>query len=151
MADNLLKKSDENIKAAEKLIQQKMPNTSIHCSYYACYQILKYILFTQYNFTDEKLRAKLYEIQKAYINNNNNDKLDSHKAFVDCCLEVFENKVENGIIGKLQLLSIRNEMQILREKRNEADYKNIDLCDDNIAKSVKNKAVLLVTSLKNLI
>ena len=38
------KKSEENILAAEELISKGYYNSSIHCSYYALFQYMKYIL-----------------------------------------------------------------------------------------------------------
>lgn len=41
------KKSEENILAAEELICKGYYNSSIHCSYYALFQYMKYILNSQ--------------------------------------------------------------------------------------------------------
>lgn len=56
------KKSEENILAAEVLIHKGYYNSSIHCSYYALFQYMKYILdhcgLCTYKSQDKKTKAK---------------------------------------------------------------------------------------------
>lgn len=55
------KKSEENILAAEELISRGYYNSSIHCSYYALFQYMKYILNSRglcsYAVQDQKTNA----------------------------------------------------------------------------------------------
>ena len=56
------KKSEENIRVAEVLISQEYYNSSVHCSYYALFQYMKYILnsqgFCSYQEQDAKTNTK---------------------------------------------------------------------------------------------
>lgn len=56
------KKSKENIRVAEVLISQEYYNSSVHCSYYALFQYMKYILdsqgFCSYKEQDAKTNTK---------------------------------------------------------------------------------------------
>lgn len=56
------KKSEENILAAEELISKGYYNSSIHCSYYALFQHMKYILdhcgLCTYESQDKKTNTK---------------------------------------------------------------------------------------------
>lgn len=56
------KKSEENILAAKVLIRKGYYNSSIHCSYYALFQYMKYVLdyrgFCNYPSQDKKTNTK---------------------------------------------------------------------------------------------
>ena len=43
----LLIKSVDNYKAAKFLVENQYYNSSIHCAYYSCYQLMKHILFNE--------------------------------------------------------------------------------------------------------
>jgi uncharacterized protein (UPF0332 family) len=45
----LLKKSNENFQAAQFLLKKNLYASSIHCSYYSCFQRVKHCLNTKYN------------------------------------------------------------------------------------------------------
>ncbi|MEM7656029.1 MAG: HEPN domain-containing protein [Bacteroidota bacterium] len=58
----LLNKSEQNIDAADYLIRQKqLYAPSVHCSYYACVQLMKYLLLTRHHFTQESLDQEIRE------------------------------------------------------------------------------------------
>ena len=68
------KKSQENIAAADTLIQAGYCNASIHCSYYAVLQFMKYTLDTKglcpYNKQDESQGKSSHEAILSELSNN---------------------------------------------------------------------------------
>ncbi len=47
-------KSEENIEAAKLLIENELWTSSIHCSYYSCFQIVKHIICHKLNISYKK-------------------------------------------------------------------------------------------------
>jgi uncharacterized protein (UPF0332 family) len=54
-------KSEESLKAAVVLINNKLFNSSVHCSYYACVQLLNYILEYSENSNVSTLRIQIQD------------------------------------------------------------------------------------------
>ena len=83
---NMKYKSEENFNAANLLIINNMYAASIHCSYYSCFQLSKYLLKTLHDID--------YAVQESnssgkdshyYVNNETSNKIDSvsHIAYID--------------------------------------------------------------------
>lgn len=94
-------KSDENIKAAELLIKEKKFASSVHCSYYAYFQMLKYTLHT-------KLSCD--------YNKQNSKGSGSHNNVV----KLFDAEIKNQGIN-LQF-DIKTNIRTIKTRRNAADY-----------------------------
>ncbi|GHV20900.1 hypothetical protein FACS1894174_03540 [Bacteroidia bacterium] len=79
-------KSEENIKAAHLLVKENMYASSIHCAYYSCFQLSKYVLMgfcgLDYSLQDKESKGK---DSHNYIPTKLADNLDakSHLAFLD--------------------------------------------------------------------
>lgn len=116
----LLTKSEENLKSAYALIQKAYYTSSVHCAYYACYQVVMIILK---NTTTQN-----------QINNPN-----SHKETIKTLIEYLENK---GCKVKTTR-KIKEKLYYLKKCRTQADYDNhfFDACEAEkvyfCAKSVK--------------
>lgn len=97
------KKSQENIAAADKLIQAGYCNASIHCSYYAVFQFMKYTLDTKglcpYKEQDESQGKSSHEAILSKLSDN----------WCSCSKE--ERK------------QFKNTFWLLKKARVEADYK----------------------------
>ncbi|MGJ7025197.1 hypothetical protein [Petrimonas sulfuriphila] len=92
-------KCDTNIKLAQELINNKYYTNSVHCSYYACLQFIKYIL-------DKK---NVCSFQKQ------NEKKDNSHLFI-------LNKLINEIRSPKTLRYVRTNFNSLKDKRVRADY-----------------------------
>lgn len=55
MVSVLLEKSNKSIEVAELLDKQKYYATSIHCSYYSCFQVMLHIKFEKFNEKPESI------------------------------------------------------------------------------------------------
>jgi hypothetical protein len=107
----LRQKSDFNISAADTLIKQYLFAPSVHCSYYSCFQLLKY--------TIKDFFGVDYNAQASNIANS---KQKTHQYVI------------NYIANELKCLPNIEEsrwfirtVKDLRQFRNESDYENIEV------------------------
>lgn len=119
------KKSDENIELAQRLIDRKLFNASVHCSYYGCFQYIKCILKNNFGLT--------YQIQ-------NEDRIDSHKFIFD--------KLSNNIKSHKVMRDIRTDFISLKEKRKTADYYEEEIDLDGSLDAIK-EAKSVIFKVKN--
>ena len=108
--NHLKDKSDENILAADKLIRQNHYASSIHCSYYACVQLMLHIFRSDLSKTDDEVEELMIEAQK------NGD--NTHVWLL--------KEIGNTLFFKHPLDSreFRNKLGMLKGVRVKADYKN---------------------------
>jgi len=99
---NLKFKSDENLTAAQLLIEHKKYNSSIHCSYYGCFQYMKCMLCHNVNIGYDKQDEKRGR--------------DTHDFIFGLLLK----KMKNVTIEK----RFRTNYESLKAKRKKADYAN---------------------------
>ncbi len=99
---SLLKKSNENIKAADLLIQNKLFNPSIHACYYANYQIL-------------------IKIEKTLSNDVNPKTIDSHEKTITAIFSSLKN-LNSNLLKNFNLEKIKESILDLKRKRTKADY-----------------------------
>jgi len=135
---NIKLKSDENFDAAILLVSNKMYNASIHCSYYSCFQLLKYTL---------KLCGINYDDQKnnytSYCNNFHGEgkKLGSHDYLIQEFIKRSANKDMPSTI------SINRYISYLKALRNKADY-NDEIVNDSdsieCSKQAKEARILII-------
>lgn len=112
---NIKIKSEECLKAAQKLIDLEMYNSSIHCSYYSVFLYMKYILANTAN------RPVSYEAQKEQ------GKTESHKFVI--------REIRNRVAGEKQEKDIRQLFDYIKAERINADYTD-KLFDANASLSV---------------
>lgn len=98
---NIRNKSNENIKAANLLVNNKLFASSVHCAYYSCFQLSKYILDVFCGMPYNKQDIKT---------------VDSH-IYVIKTLD--ENLLKRSHISHLDYLSNMNKLKRFRKK---ADY-----------------------------
>ena len=119
------KKSEENIYAAEVLISGGCYNSSVHCSYYALFQHMKYILnsqdFCSYAKQDEKTNTK-----------------GSHNTI----LAELRSHIEDVALSR----NVRDFSQLLKKKRAVADYE-ITQIEQGEAKEELHRVRNMITEL----
>lgn len=97
---NIRDKSDENIEAAQLLINNGKYTSSVHCSYYGCFQMMKHVLATKCNVE--------YDVQ------NSTNGQDSHLFIRD--------KILNEINDHTSKRNIRSYFDNIKADRRRADY-----------------------------
>lgn len=128
----MINKCDLNLRVAHILSQDQNNNdgwtTSIHCSYYAVFQYMKYLLAEKVN------NPITYEEQ-------NNQKGDSHKFI----LTEIKNRIESSDTAR----KIRDRVLNLQQQRVEADYKP-KIFSQEEALTCKSEADAIIKNLKTL-
>ena len=133
MSDNfLLIKSKINIEAANH-IKKTYSNTSVHCSYYSCYQIFKHVL-------NHKVGKSDAEIKKQ--NDSKVNKLGSHEIVIELLLEnirVLDKKAHDSL--RMWIYDLKNCRHIadysdekIDESKGEAAYDLAIKIDENLNK-----------------
>lgn len=120
------KKSQENLDSARILIKNKKYNSSVHCSYYACFQMSKYCL----NDND----CETYEEQDFYTKSSGND---SHNHI--------SQKTENFLKrnNRFHYLDYKECMSSLKRMRKNADYDQYDISESEADLSYVNANTVL--------
>ena len=146
MSDFLVQKSNENIKAAKLLIDKQMYTASIHCSYYACYQLINFILFNNFKFTKEKLNKEQQHVAAMNKDHNSSDlNMNSHDATIGLFTEII---VEKNKFTSVDATKLQYNMSLLKTQRTQADYENETLTTPTIAGLIYNTADTLINNLK---
>lgn len=104
-------KSDFNIDAAEKLLKEAYYAPSVHCSYYSCFQLLK--------FTIKSFFGIDYETQSITIAST---KQNSQQYVI--------NYVTNELVkfvGLKESREFKRSIKDLKQFRVESDYENIEI------------------------
>lgn len=111
-------KSEFNKSAADLLYQNSYYAPSIHCAYYSCFQLAKFIIKTKLNI-DYAEQAKEIEVTRAKTHTYVRDKIF--------------NKISTIEKDPLVLRTISNKWKDLQTFRKKSDYDNI-LIDEPISK-----------------
>jgi uncharacterized protein (UPF0332 family) len=122
-------KSEESLKAAQVLINKKLFNSSVHCSYYACVQLLNYIL--EYS---EDSAVKTVKAQRPKKETEEDEKDETAKKGQDSHIFLITNfyKLLLGLkavsqYGAYTANDFSKDMGNLRKYRTKADYKEVDI------------------------
>lgn len=110
----LRQKSDFNIDAASALLKQNLFAPSVHCSYYSCFQLLKY--------TIKEFFGEDYEAQAINISATQQK---THQYVV--------NYISNELmtfVGKEESRKFKRTIKDLKQFRVESDYENIEVNSD---------------------
>lgn len=114
-------KSEFNIDAAEELIKTCNYAPSVHCSYYASFQFIK--------FTLRKCRKITYEqIEKESFSS----KRGSHNYLIDAALSAFEHEG----FDKRERAGLRRKFIDLKTFRMKSDYHNVQIFSTDAEKSL---------------
>ncbi len=113
----LKEKSNFNIDAAEILIENSLYAPSVHCSYYSCFQLLKYSMNDFFEISYNKLSVNIAT-----------SPMNTHKYIVEYInSQLKNNKIENN-------RWFYNSIKDLKHFREESDYDNLEI---NLDKSTR--------------
>lgn len=101
-ANNFEDKSDKTFDSAEILVKNNQKNSSIHCYYYSCLQLLNHFLNVHCRYSENEIRDLA------------NDK-ESHNKVINLVKTKFDERDINA-------LSIFGELNLLKKERAKADY-----------------------------
>lgn len=107
----LRQKSDFNIEAANVLLEQNLFAPSIHCSYYSCFQLLKYTLNDFFGID--------YETQAVNISIS---KQKTHQYVIN----YITNELKS-LTGVIESRDFKRKIKDLKQFRAESDYENIEV------------------------
>jgi uncharacterized protein (UPF0332 family) len=110
----LKEKSEFNINAAELLIANAYFAPSVHCSYYSCFQLLK---FTIKNFFGIE-----YDILASNISSS---RKKTHQFVIDYIASELI-----GFTGREESRKFKRTIKDLKQFREESDYDNIEIGED---------------------
>ncbi|MDE5760215.1 MAG: HEPN domain-containing protein [Bacteroides sp.] len=121
-------KSDNNMLSAQILIDNKQFTSSVHCSYYAVFQYMKYMLA---NTSD---RPITFATQDAHSGES------SHEYIL--------TEIKNRINAKPQMIrTFTQTVRLLKNNRVDADYHHKDFSDEESI-TCRDLANTLITNLK---
>jgi HEPN domain. len=126
----LKNKSEINFSSAELLYQNDLYPSSVHCAYYSCVQLMKYIISDKIGINYEKQASEISQLK-----NQKAKRRGSHNYMIDKIEEVMltvDKKEANSFVGSIE---------DLKEFREESDYENIDIL------SVKSRDSILKADL----
>jgi len=114
-------KSDENLYVAQELTGQGRYNTSVHCSYYGCFQFMKCLL--------------CYNLGISYDEQDGLKGSDTH----DYIFNLFQNRIYNPWL----LRSFRIHFLNLKHKRGKADYKNEIITEEESLTAIEEAKMVI--------
>ena len=110
----LRQKSDFNIDAAKLLIQEAYFASSVHCSYYSCFQLMKYTIKNFFSID--------YENQSIRISTSGQH---SHQYVINYISGELVN-----FVGAEESRKFKRTIKDLKQFRLESDYENIEVSYD---------------------
>ncbi len=131
----LKQKSEFNIDAADCLIANHLYAPSVHCSYYSCFQLIKYIISYCFN--------KDYDQQSFEIRSS---KQNSHQYVIKLIREELRRNTERNVEREL----IR-KIKDLKQLREDADYNNIEIGIEKSNSAYQQAKVVREILVKNFI
>jgi hypothetical protein len=141
MISHLSTKSQISLLAANSLIIANLHNSSIHCAYYACLQMVKYYLLTKCGYKEEKDLDNDFK----YYNSKRDYKVGTHIFYIDLIYNKFKSmRLED------EATSFKKEIKVLQHAREDADYKPIPLATITESKDAVKKAEDILKLLKKL-
>lgn len=113
-------KSDNNIDAAELLIDKGLHSSSVHCSYYGSFQRILYTMKTHLGITYDDLDRKCIGG-------------DSHNCMIRICREEYIKKGKSAI----QANQLDRDFGDLKTLRKKSDYKDEVIVPDQSDKALR--------------
>lgn len=107
----LREKSEFNIHAAELLIEKTFYAPSIHCSYYSCFQLLKYTINTFFGIDYVTLSYDISQSEKS-----------THHYVID-----FIANQLIALAGRTDSRNFKAQIKDLKHYREESDYDNVEV------------------------
>lgn len=134
MSTSFLEKSKDSLESAQFLIDEGKNNSSVHCAYYSCVQVLLYILHNEIGLTASQLKNEISQYLK------NKGKGGSHAYYIGRII----NDLTNRNSGALS--SLNTELVLLKKARVEADYTPTILTEKDASKAY-NRAEIIIQKL----
>jgi len=110
----LREKSDFNISAATILIKENYYAPSVHCSYYSCFQLLKFTI------------KEFFGIDYATLSTNISTSGQKTHQYV---INYIAGEL-NQLVGETESRSFKRKIKDLKQFREESDYENIEVSID---------------------
>lgn len=107
----LRQKSDFNINSAEYLIASAFYAPSVHCSYYSCFQLLKYTIKEFFGIDYDTLATNI-----------SNSQYNTHKYVINYVTDEL-----TGFVGIEESRKFKRTINDLKLFREESDYENIEI------------------------
>lgn len=126
----LIAKAEFNNSSADLLYNSSYYAPSVHCAYYSCFQLLKYLI-------KEKLKID-YKRQEIEIGADN--RINSHSYVQKKIFDELQLREKNT----LKFREIRTKLKDLQELRINSDYKNVQ-----IDEALSRKAIQYSKELRN--
>lgn len=108
----LKKKAKENLAAGKLLSDKRMFNASIHCYYYSCLQLIKFVILDKFGFTIETV-------------NRQTESGNSHNWLINKIKELYLCKHDYSYLRTLS-----KNIKRLKNLRKDADYNLIEIDKD---------------------
>jgi len=105
-------KSEHNMIASELLIKEHLHSSSVHCSYYACFQLLQYKMYYSLNLSEKEQSSQIS------LEGGN-----THKYILNKVFDYLKSKPEL----RREHSNFKREIKDLKLLRTTADYKNIKI------------------------
>lgn len=110
----LKEKSLFNIAAAELLISNNLYCSSVHCSYYSCFQLMKFAIKDFFGINYDTLRDQVAQSPR-----------NTHRYIID----YIEGEISKNI-GLKEARQFKHKIKDLKAFREESDYENIEITID---------------------
>ncbi len=107
----LKEKSLFNIESAKLLIDNNLYCSSVHCSYYSCFQLLKFAIKDFFGIDYDTLSSQIRTSNK-----------NTHQYIIAFVRDEIENNV-----GQFEARVFKRKITDLKQFREEADYENIEV------------------------
>ena len=130
MTTNLKTKSDHNLIASDLLLQNALPAASIHCSYYACVQLMLHMLYSHFSMNETDIEVDMRHSSK--------------KTMHVWLIKIFFDKISS----KPDKRTFNSKINQLKGLRVKADYENVSISDEDASKSFQYSKEIIVI-LKN--
>jgi len=128
----LKEKSKFNFDAADLLIKGSLYAPSVHCSYYGCFQLMKFIIKDFFGKTYNQLNSDIAVSRK-----------NTHKYIIDYIAKEIRDNA-----SLVEFRNFSNTINDLKRFREQSDYEDIEIDFDLSAKAL-NKAKEIQQQLKN--
>lgn len=124
----LKEKSELNLTAAEYLINKDLYAPSVHCSYYACFQLMKYTIKEFFGMEYDELTDNIAK-----------NRLNTHGYIIKYVLDEIQSNWDRFEYSKFS-----RKIKDLKNFREESDYDNIEISIDQ-----SNKAFQYAKDIRN--
>lgn len=131
----LKEKSEFNIESAKELIEKSYYASSVHCSYYGCFQYLKHILKNYRNTTYEIIESDCFNYKLG----------GTHGYIIDNVLIEFKKKESNV----KEYVTLKRLIKDLKKFRTDSDYFNIQVLSSEAEKSLQFSQTIIQTIKSN--